>query len=63
MKISELMHNLRQIKKQYGDLECIYSIDDEGNDFHEVHYHPTPMVKKDNYYTQDTAKPKLVCIN
>ena len=63
MKITELMHQLRQIKKKHGDLECIYSIDDEGNDFHPVHFHPTTMKKYVHGYRSEKNKPKFVCIN
>ena len=63
MKITELMHNLRQMKKKYGDLECIYSIDDEGNDFHPVHFHPTPMKRSVDGYRSEEEKPKFICVN
>ena len=63
MKITELMHNLRQIKKEHGNLECIYSIDDEGNDFHPIHFHPTTMKKDLDGYRSEKDKPKFVCVN
>ena len=63
MKLSELMHNLRQMKKKYGDLECIYSIDDEGNDFNSIYFTPTPMKKDVHGYRGEEEKPKFICIN
>ena len=63
MKITELMHHLRQVKKKHGDLECIYSIDDEGNDFHPVHFSPTTMKKYVHGSRSEEDKPKFVCIN
>ena len=63
MKITELMHQLRQIKKKHGDLECIYAIDDEGNDHHPVHFHPTPMKKDIHGFRSEEDKPKFICIN
>jgi hypothetical protein len=41
MKISEMIKNLQEFKKKYGDLECWYVTDDEGNEYHEVYYDPS----------------------
>jgi hypothetical protein len=40
-KISEVIQILQEIEKQWGDLNCVYSIDEEGNAFEKVYYHPT----------------------
>ena len=41
MKVSEMINNLAAFLRTYGDLECWYAVDDEGNDYHEVHYTPS----------------------
>ena len=64
MKINEYIKVLNGVKKAFGNLECIYSIDDEGNEFFPVHYHPTPMSDdKDGYKQQDKKSPVYVCVN
>lgn len=40
-KISELIKNLIEFKDSFGDLECWYASDDEGNDYHPLTYTPT----------------------
>ena len=71
MKLSEVINNLKKAKKQYGDLDCVYSIDDEGNDFHDIHFTPTPM-KKDSdglFYLSEVLLeteqkiPTHICVN
>ena len=41
MKISEMIKNLEEFKKEYGDLDCWYATDDEGNEYHEVYFDPS----------------------
>jgi hypothetical protein len=42
MVLDELIYRLQEIRKQHGgNLEVVYSKDDEGNAFHEVVYSPT----------------------
>lgn len=41
MKISEMIANLEEFKAKYGDLDCWYATDDEGNEYHEVYYDPS----------------------
>ena len=41
MKISEMINNLSAFLRTYGDLECWYAVDDEGNDYHQVYYTPS----------------------
>lgn len=40
MKASELVESLNEIIKKHGDLKVVYSIDEEGNSFHEVGFPP-----------------------
>ncbi|RLD64314.1 MAG: hypothetical protein DRJ01_00950 [Bacteroidetes bacterium] len=41
MKLSEYIKALNEALKDYGDLDVVYSIDDEGNDYKEVHFIPS----------------------
>lgn len=41
MKISEMIANLEEFKENYGDLDCWYATDDEGNAYHEVYFDPS----------------------
>ena len=41
MKLSELIIKLQAIQEEYGDLECVYSVDDEGNEYKQIHYDPS----------------------
>lgn len=41
MKISEMIKNLQEFMEECGDLDCWYAIDDEGNAYHPVSYHPS----------------------
>lgn len=40
MVLSEYINNLQQILEEHGDLEVVYSSDDEGNDFNRVYHTP-----------------------
>ena len=40
MIASEAIEDLQKLMKLYGDLELVYSNDDEGNEFKKVHYNP-----------------------
>ena len=44
-KISELIKELQNIQKNNGDLDCYYSVDDEGNGYRKIEYSPTIMFK------------------
>jgi len=42
MKLNEYINHLLKIKKEYGgNIECIYSSDEEGNSFEPVYYNPS----------------------
>ena len=74
MKISELVKNLEKIKKEYGDLELVYSSDSEGNRFEKCYYSPGVgywnendgewVSKKDaDYWKEQGGKVNSVCVN
>lgn len=68
MKLSDYVKNLQELiakNPELMDCEVIYSSDDEGNDYHEVHYGATPMIFE-NGEAQNASpeqKPNAVCIN
>lgn len=41
MKLSKLIENLQAIHEEYGDLDCVYSKDDEGKGHQLIRYEPT----------------------
>ena len=41
MKVSKMIKNLQEFMAEYGDLECWYAIDDEGNGYKRVYYDPS----------------------
>ena len=41
MKISELIYNLEHFQAEYGDLDCWYASDPEGNDHFPLEFTPT----------------------
>jgi len=41
MKISRIIKDLTNIMKKYGDLDCVYTIDEEGNAYHKVYFRPS----------------------
>jgi hypothetical protein len=45
MKVSEMIKNLVEFITNYGDLECYYAVDDEGNDCHPVYFEPNCLYK------------------
>ena len=74
MKISEIVEKLEKIKEEYGDLDLVYSVDDEGNAYHKVYYTATPgywdneygewINKEDEEYWEERGKKvNSVCVN
>lgn len=41
MLLSEYIEKLQNVLTEHGDLEVVYSSDDEGNDFNKVYHDPT----------------------
>lgn len=39
--LSEFIKQLEEIKEEHGDLQVVYSADDEGNRFGQVYFGPT----------------------
>jgi len=71
MKLKEYITKLDKIMKDgYEDLNIIYAIDDEGNEFNEITYNPTVGVYVKDKHTyrrfkndEDEFEPNAVCIN
>jgi len=63
MKISEMIKNLIEIKKEHGDLELITSIDDEGNGFNHIYFDPSVGNYKYHEFDQDSDKINSCCVN
>ena len=69
MKVSEMIKNLQDFMNEYGNVDCYYAVDDEGNDFKKIHYTPSPFyVDEDGYiYSPEDAEDneddfELVCV-
>lgn len=63
MKISEHIKALQDLKKKHGDLELVYSKDDEGNAFSPVVYSPSVGRFSGREFSQTEDNPNSVCIN
>jgi len=57
MKLSKYIEHLQAIKKNHGgELEVVYTSDDEGNDFDYLHFAPSVGI-----FTEDGET--TVCVN
>jgi len=68
MKISEMIKNLTKIKKEHGNLNLVYSIDDEGNEFKQICFTPTIGHYEDREFCpidnkEDHDKINSCCVN
>ena len=64
MKLSEYIDHLLKIEKEFGgDLDIVYSSDDEGNCFDYVHYSPSAGVFEDSEFAVADIHPNSVCVN
>jgi len=65
MKISEVIKNLKIILDRHGDLEVVYSEDEEGNCFNKIAYPPSVGRYSSNEFDPDPTDDKVnaVCIN
>lgn len=53
MKLAEYIEELKEILGEHGDLDLIYSSDDEGNRYDKVNYSPTILYAEEdgNHYS------------
>lgn len=77
MKLAEYIEKLKEILEEHGDLDLIYSTDDEGNRFDKVSYPPTMVYAEEDGYHYDIKNEedfedeeydkedfeKVVCVN
>lgn len=67
MKLKTYIKKLQKLEEKHGNLELVYSIDDEGNSFHSVSFEPS-IILLDEFNESvenelyEHAK-KYVCIN
>lgn len=73
MKLTKYIEKLQELLNEHGDLELIYSSDDEGNEYNTVNYEPSLV----NYIASDreviheddleewheSDYEKVICIN
>ena len=48
MEISEMIENLQEFKAKYGDIECWYAEDDEGNGYRRIYFEPSLLYVDSN---------------
>ena len=72
MKISDVINSLQHALDLHGDLEAVYSTDDEGNNFHQVNWSGSLYFFEslEDYYLErvddecfDEKTVKAICIN
>lgn len=66
MKLKEYVNNLQKLLDRYGELDVVYSKDDEGNAFNLVHYEPTLGLYEDREFQTEEIDEKnynAICIN
>ena len=73
MKLSEYIKNLNETFKSYGDLDVVYSIDDEGNDFNRIAFAPSVghyfeeerewITEEDIDYSIEGIHINSICVN
>lgn len=63
MKLSAYIQKLQAVLDKDGDLEVVYAIDDEGNEFHNVNYDPSAGRFKNGEFNSESKKPNAVCVN
>jgi hypothetical protein len=65
MRISELIKNLEDFKEKYGDLECWYACDPEGNDHFPLEFTPTKayIIEGEGVSYSDSKGEKICVIN
>lgn len=70
MKISEMIMNLQNVAYKYGDLECWYAADEEGNAYHPVYFEPSvyyanqygDVFQEEDLEDEDIADLTRICI-
>lgn len=66
MILKDYIKQLQEIEEEHGgELEVVYSTDDEGNNFSPVHYSPSAGTMSDYGFDNDADEEDIdsVCIN
>ena len=72
MKLTKYIEKLQELLAEHGDLELIYSSDDEGNNYNKVHYEPSivnyissdrEVIHDDLEEWDESEYQKVICIN
>jgi len=65
IKASRLIRQLQKLVGEHGDLDLIYSKDDEGNEFHPVSYDAQAGNYDGLMFTpaEEGTEPDVICIN
>ena len=65
MKAKELIERLQELVIEHGNLELIYGVDDEGNDYDTVQYSASVCNYEDGEReeVEKGEKPTYICIN
>ena len=65
MKASQLITDLQALIAKHGDLELIYSKDDEGNGFYKIYNHPVECIFfcEDDVLFDNPLHPNAFCVN
>lgn len=71
MKAKEYLRKLKELVELYGNLELVYSHDDEGNCYQKVVYNPSVGIFEGDFYGEfyhpddlgENKEPNCICIN
>lgn len=73
MKLTKYIEKLQKLLKEHGDLELIYSTDDEGNAYNTVNYEPSlvnyiasdrEVIHEDDLEEwEESEYQKVICVN
>jgi GH25 family lysozyme M1 (1,4-beta-N-acetylmuramidase) len=63
MKLKDLIKHLQTLEKEFGELPCIYSRDDEGNGYQAVYYKASTGHFDDDYFDTNSKPINAICIN
>lgn len=73
MKLQQYIEKLQELLKEHGDLELIYSTDEEGNEYRKLHYYPGVVNYIESDYCiiheedleewDESDYQKVICVN
>lgn len=73
MKLTTYIEKLKELLQEHGDLDLIYSTDDEGNEYRKLHYDPAVVNYIESDYCiiheddleeyNESEYQKVICVN